>query len=386
MNKMGVFIATDIRIYKVENDFFLATQHYSIIRRYHDFFGKVTLYCRQGDNSRKQTLIKATDIIERVIYFDSLLSTVTNSSMKKLVEGMKSVDLVVGRFHAFSACQCANIAKKIGKPFLAEVMGDAWDGYWNHSLAGKFVAPYIYTRTQNAIREADYAIYVTEKYLQGRYPCNGYSIGASNVVIDELDEEVVEKRKKREIDSRHISILTAANVDVRAKGHEYVIKALPILAQRGVNATYYIAGGGNQEYLKNIAAKNCVEDKVVFLGRLSPEEVFLNMDKVDVYIQPSLQEGLPRSVIEAMSRGCPVIGAKTAGIPELIEEKYVAKRKSAEDLAEKILYFISLPMIDKQKLYRRNFEEAKKYKKDYLNQKRAIFYKKICDEVSLINE
>ncbi|MFR9276345.1 glycosyltransferase [Finegoldia magna] len=87
-----------------------------------------------------------------------------------------------------------------------------------------------------------------------------------------------------------------------------------------------LQGGGNQDYLLSIAKTYHVEDRVIFWGRLSPEKVQEWMDKVDIYIQPSLQEGLPRSVIEAMSRGCLVLGART-GIPELLDPRFVVKRR-----------------------------------------------------------
>ena len=45
-------------------------------------------------------------------------------------------------------------------------------------------------------------------------------------------------------------------------------------------------------------------------------------DNIDVFIMPSLQEGLPRSMVEAMSRGCNVIGSRVGGIPELLDDNF----------------------------------------------------------------
>ena len=53
-------------------------------------------------------------------------------------------------------------------------------------------------------------------------------------------------------------------------------------------------------------------------------------DSIDIYVQPSKQEGLPRAVIEAMSRGCPVLGTDIAGIPELIQERCLFKKGSVK--------------------------------------------------------
>ena len=131
---MSVLIATDIHVHIQDNRYFLATQIYSIIKRYSNYFGNIILYCRADYSTPKEKLIDATDIITDVIIFESLLDTVKGNSII-LEKTIKESDLVIGRFHAFSACQCAYIAKKNKVPFLAEVMGDAWErileSWWN---------------------------------------------------------------------------------------------------------------------------------------------------------------------------------------------------------------------------------------------------------------
>ncbi len=143
---------------------------------------------------------------------------------------------------------------------------------------------------------------------------------------------------------------------------------------------YLLVGGGDQAYLRRIAEKYGVSDQVEFIGRRPLEEVFKLLDTVDIYVQPSLQEGLPRSVIEAMSRGCPVIGAKTAGIPELISPECVVKRKSAKDIACKIMQILSKDKL--MELSERNYEESKQYRNSVLNEKRERYFSKIRDEIT----
>ena len=99
-----------------------------------------------------------------------------------------------------------------------------------------------------------------------------------------------------------------------------------------------------------------------------------------VYIQPSLQEGLPRSMVEAMSRGLMCIGANTAAIPELIQEQYVIKRKSYEDIA-RILEGITKEELAKQATI--NFEEAKNYLDDNLNKRRNAFFENILRDMTI---
>ena len=99
--------------------------------------------------------------------------------------------------------------------------------------------------------------------------------------------------------------------------------------------------------------------------------MFPFLDEMDLYIQPSLQEGLPRAVMEAMSRGLPALGARTGGIPELLGAEYIFPRKGVDAIAR------LLPSITPEEMERmatRNFERAKDYQKETLDKRRFELY------------
>ena len=79
-----------------------------------------------------------------------------------------------------------------------------------------------------------------------------------------------------------------------------------------------------------------VESNVHFLGRKTPEEVMSILADADIYVQPSITEGLPRAVVEAMSTGLPCIGFNTGGIPELLEPEYIARLKDVNGIVQRI--------------------------------------------------
>ena len=126
-----------------------------------------------------------------------------------------------------------------------------------------------------------------------------------------------------------------------------------------------------------------MENQVEFLGRKPLEEVFALLDTADIYLQPSLQEGLPRSMIEALSRGCACIGANTAGIPELIPHKWVVKRKSSKDIVKRIYEYAKSTPEDKKNIATVNFEKSKEYLDDILTTRRNAYYKKIKNDMRL---
>ena len=255
-----------------------------------------------------------------------------------LKDDIKKADAVIIRLDSFMGLQTISECKKMNKPYMIELVGCAWDSFWNHGISGKILAPYLFFRTKREVYNAPFVVYVTSEFLQNRYPTKGVNTNISNVKLNEQDPNDLKKRLEKIKNSKSKLVLgTAANVDIRYKGQQYVIEALGLLKKAGINNfEYQILGAGDQTYLRKIARENDVEDQIKFLGSYPHEKVFSWLkNDLDIYIQPSLQEGLPRSVIEAMSVGLPCIGSDVAGIPELLDDAWVFKRKGAK--AKKII-------------------------------------------------
>lgn len=378
---MKVLIASDVRVVEQSGKYYVKSQLYSIFKRYYEVFGTLKMYCRIAkEDSNIADYQDITAWIDQVIPEASLSRVFLGADNEKLKSAMTDCDLAICRCPSLAAYRAADCAKKMGKPYFAESMGCAWDAYWNHGIVGKVIAPYMFFKMKSVVKNANYALYVTNEFLQKRYPCKNESVGVSNVLIKNIDETVLQKRLEKiaQGDCRNVTLMTTAAVDVRYKGQEYVIKAIPELNKAGIRVRYLLVGGGDAAYLQGVAKACGVEDQVEFVGRKSLDEVFGLLDETDIYIQPSLQEGLPRSVIEAMSRACPVIGARTAGIPELIPEECVVRRKSAKDIAETVTAICNEEKL--AQLAKRNFEESKNYLDEVLAERRNAYFKKIKQE------
>lgn len=378
---MRVFLASEFRCTIYKDEYYLATRAYVIFVRYAKAFGDIILCSRFEEVEEEPFDCIKADFIKEVVDCDSLSKTMLGLYKNQMIKAMESCDFVVGRFPSIIAFKACDYAKKLKKIFVAELMCDGWDSYWNHSFAGKIIAPYMTTKMKNCTWNADFAIYVTEKYLQNKYPCRDSSINASNVVITDINPDILIRRLKRikNMDTHNISMMTSANVDQHSKGQEYVVKAIRLLKEKGINVTYYLAGAGDKSYLLKFARQAGVVDNLVFLGRLTIEQIFERLDQIDIYIQPSLQEGLPRSVIEAMSRACPVMGARTAGIPELMDDECVFERCSENSIAKAVETVLNNGLAGYAK---RNFEHSKAYHNDTLNDRRNRYYDMIKKKVN----
>ena len=70
------------------------------------------------------------------------------------------------------------------------------------------------------------------------------------------------------------------------------------------------------------------------------EQIYGCIKNIDVYIQLSITECLPRTLVEAMSCTCSVIGSSSGGIPELVSPEFVFKRKNVSDFEDKLKYWL----------------------------------------------
>ena len=98
-----------------------------------------------------------------------------------------------------------------------------------------------------------------------------------------------------------------------------IIRALELLSER---VKLLIIGTGYQEReLKKLAADLRLHNRVKFLGFISHAEMPAYLWMSDIFIRPSLSEGMGNSFIEAMAAGLPVIATPVGGIPDLLKDK-----------------------------------------------------------------
>lgn len=267
-------------------------------------------------------------------------------------------------------------AKTYKKPYLVEVTGFQWEGLWYHSLRGKIVAPYREIHFRDMMKDVPYAVYVTEEALQKRYPCKGKTLGCSDVELSVLTPDILDMRlKKINLQNDKIIIGTAAFLDVGWKGQEYVIRALADLKEKGnTSFEYQMIGAGEGKRLLQIAEQLGVENQVKLIGALPHNQVFYWLDSIDIYVQPSFQEGLCRSLVEAMSRACPIVCSDVGGNYELASDECLFKKADYKGLSiilEKMLDK-SYQLKEAQRCYRRALD----FDKNKLDVKRNNFYKK----------
>lgn len=160
------------------------------------------------------------------------------------------------------------------------------------------------------------------------------------------------------------------------KGQIYLLKACKIVAGVFPNFVLLVAGAGEQlGFLEKEATTLGIAENVRFLG--FRDDVPSILETVDVFVLPSLSEGLPLAMLEALALQKPVVATNVGGIPEVIEEGaigYLVPPKNSEALADKILHLLRHPEVatNMGKAGRRRIEESFSVEK-MINEYQALY-------------
>jgi len=140
-------------------------------------------------------------------------------------------------------------------------------------------------------------------------------------------------------------VIGAIGLLIERKGYDYLIGAMPKVLERFPESKLVIVGEGDyREVLKTQINRLKLSHNVELIGRQSDVRYWL--EKMDLFVLPSLVEGLPTVIIESMARGVPVIASNIPGNDELVfneETGWLADARSANDLAAKILEALDNP-------------------------------------------
>jgi len=127
------------------------------------------------------------------------------------------------------------------------------------------------------------------------------------------------------------------------KGHEYLIRALPAIVQAYPNVALVLIGRGEQEpVLRRLSKDLEVEEHVRFLGFRS--DVATILAGIEIFVLPSLSEGLSVALLEAMAAGRPIVASRVGGNPEVVvdgETGFLVDPRDSGALAERIVELLN---------------------------------------------
>lgn len=130
---------------------------------------------------------------------------------------------------------------------------------------------------------------------------------------------------------------------LKLKGADLMIEAFNEIKNKAEDSVLLIVGDGEErENLENMVKEYKLEDIVIFAGYQKNAYDYMNV--FDTFILPSVREGLPIAVLEAMAMKKPVISTPVAGLKKLIKPDFngvILKERTKEELSEAMLKLYS---------------------------------------------
>ena len=111
---------------------------------------------------------------------------------------------------------------------------------------------------------------------------------------------------------------------IESKGIRDILEIAKLLkANRNDNIKISLGGKGDmQSHIENNIKENKLENQIEIVGWIDKKEVHDTLSNYDLFFLPSYKEGMPISILEAMSVGLPILSTRIAGIPELVTDDF----------------------------------------------------------------
>ncbi|MBN2711410.1 MAG: glycosyltransferase family 4 protein [Planctomycetes bacterium] len=197
--------------------------------------------------------------------------------------------------------KCHKLAEEVNVPILATVNRFEEDcSYLARNTGIKVLA------ISNAIKER----------LANR---EGIKQDRVKVIPNGLDLNMFPKPNLKKIDNGSIPVVgTFGKLDVQ-KGQRVFVETAAMIINRKVDAEFLIMGAGpDKQHLRKMVDLLGIRSRVTFNPPSSADN--RNLGNIDIFVEPSFQEGLGLSVMQAMASGVPVIASGVGGIYELVED------------------------------------------------------------------
>lgn len=179
------------------------------------------------------------------------------------------------------------------------------------------------------------------KYLHSKYPLYKEKIATSYLGTTNYEFKPFKKGEK--------TVFVTCSYLKAVKRISFFAEAFGILCSQNNNLLWHCFGDGpEREKIQKIVSDNNCQSKVIFHGLTDNQKVigFYKSNEINYFINVSLSEGLPVSIMEAMSFGIPTIATNVGGTGDLVTDdngRIIDVDMSASDLANILMEEISLP-------------------------------------------
>lgn len=334
MSTKHIAVCLEHRFYEYKGNLYTKLSFsYAYWKDYLSFFDKVTVIARAqkvekldsgmvlvtGENVNYESLPYYLGLKQFILKFIPLFLVILKISFKYkyfLLRSGNSTNIL------------AFILIFLNKPYLREYPGNIEEGiigFAGSSLKVRILAKFLnfIAKIQGRFSRANSFVSTYCQILYG-------SQKPSYIFSSFKQSEITEFKKNYDI-GKKLKVITLGRLEGE-KGHINLLKA--IAAQNiSLFELHIIGDGGQRENLENFSKKHNIDVK--FYGSITNrEQIFTLLANADVFVIPSLTEGMPRALLEAMTVGLPCIGSNVGGIPEVLASELLYEANNIKGLQD----------------------------------------------------
>lgn len=233
--------------------------------------------------------------------------------------------------HAFFGVPCGYIAMKLGLPYIVSLRGSDVPF---HTPRFKWLDILLFKRLSKKIwRKAEFVVANSKGLKQEAIRTNPKQ--AIEVIYNGVDTNQFKPSDKC-FKNEKLTLISTGRLAPH-KGYHFLIRALEGIE----NVELILIGGGKQKAeLETLSKKLNVE--TIFKGKLQHSQIVDELQKADVFVLPSVTEGMSNSLLEAIACGLPVLVTNVGGSAELVKDNgFIVEKANYSTLREKIKLYLS---------------------------------------------
>ncbi len=167
------------------------------------------------------------------------------------------------------------------------------------------------------------------------------------------------------------------------KGVQYFLDALKVLSEQNINYFAFVIGDGPlRKDLEEQAKKNRLNDQINFTGWLDVADSIAMLSRMDIFVVPSLSEGLNTTLLEALYLSRPVVATDVGGNPEIVKNGktgLIVPPKDPDAIADAITTLLDDDLSSEQMADAGRKLVLEKYTMDQMIGRNLILYKELLD-------
>ena len=306
----------------------------------------VNIVTHKLKGTRKFEKINGVNIFRVACFGNRYLFTFL--SIPKVIKLAKTSDII--HTTTFNAAPPAFVASKITKKPIILTVHEVWLNNWQNFTQLNWLSCKLHNFLEKLIYSLSYSEYVAvsnatkQQLIKNGIKKNKIKVVYNGVDYNHWNPKKYDRkkiRKKLGLENNFVYMMTGR--PGISKGHEYLIKAVPIIAKKIKNSKLILILSKEKQYKKRYAylmrliKKLKIKKDIIILNPVPWKELPNYIKASDCIVVPSLTEGFGYNVVEAEAMEKPVVASNVFSIPEVISGSYVlVKPKNPKEIARAI--------------------------------------------------